>query len=110
MKLGQLIIGFGFLCLHKWLNLGVRHPFCYVHVDNVVDGSNLENFIKVIMNAYLKNGGLIKEDLFKKLLCLDANGVNVFKGKTKVTKYTKEFQTPFSMGVHCVTHKINLVT
>jgi len=37
-------------------------------------------------------------------------GLTCLKGKTKVTKYTKEFQTPFSMGVHCVAHKTNLVT
>jgi len=30
-----------------------KHLFCCVHVDNVMDGSNFENFIKVIMNAYL---------------------------------------------------------
>ncbi len=83
MKLRQLTIGLGFACMHKWLNLGVRHPFCYVHVDNVVDGSNFKNLIKVIMNAYLKNGVLTKEKLSKKLLCFDANGVNVFKGQNK---------------------------
>jgi hypothetical protein len=52
MKLRQLTIGLGFLCMHKWLNLEVMHPFCYVDADNVLDGSNFENFIKVIMNAY----------------------------------------------------------
>jgi hypothetical protein len=83
MKLRQFTIGLGFFYIHKWLNVGVRHPFCYVHVDNVVDGSNFKNFIKVIMNAYLKNGGLTKEEISKKMLCFDANGVNVFKGQNK---------------------------
>jgi hypothetical protein len=69
--------------MHKWLNLGVRHPYCNVHVDNFVDGSNFKNLIKVMMNAYLKNGGLIKEEFSKTILCFDANGVNVFKGQNK---------------------------
>jgi len=83
MKLKQLTVGLGFLCMHKWLNLEGRHPFCYVHVDNIVDGSNFKNLIKVIMNAYLKNGGITKEDISKNLLCFDANGVIVFKGQNK---------------------------
>ncbi len=69
--------------MHKWLNLGVGHPFCNVHIDNVVDGSNFKSLIKVMMNAYLKNGGQTKEELSKKILCFDANGVNVFKGQNK---------------------------
>jgi len=44
---------------------------------------NFKNLIKVIMNAYLENGVLTKEELSKKLLCFDANGVNVFKGQNK---------------------------
>jgi hypothetical protein len=83
MKLRQLTIGLKFLCMHKWFNLGVRHPFCHVHVDNVVDGSNFKNLIKIIMNAYLKNGGLTKEKLFKQLLCFYANEFNVLKGQNK---------------------------
>jgi hypothetical protein len=32
----------------------------------------------MIMNFMMKGGGLNKEELFKKLLCFGANGMNVF--------------------------------
>jgi hypothetical protein len=32
----------------------------------------------MIMNFMMKGGGLSKEELFKKLLCFGANGMNVF--------------------------------
>lgn len=95
-KLRQLTIGLGFLCMHKWLNFGVRHPFCYVHVDNVVVVSNFKNLIKVIMNAYLKNGGLTKELNFLKKCCvLMQMGLMCLRGKTKVTKYIRNLKHLF---------------
>jgi hypothetical protein len=40
-----------------------------VCVDRIVDGSNSNNLIEVIMNASLKGGRLRREDLSKKFLC-----------------------------------------
>jgi len=52
--------------------------FILVCVDRIVDGSNFNNLIEVIMNASLKGGRLTREDLTKKFLCLKVDKVNVF--------------------------------
>jgi hypothetical protein len=61
------------------------------------------------MNFMMKGGELNREELFKKLLCFGLDGLNVFQGsRTRVTKQIKDSQAPFSMGLHCVTHRTNL--
>jgi hypothetical protein len=50
-----------------------------VCVDRIVDGLGI-NLIEIIMNALLKSGGLIKEELSMKLLCLGLMGWMYFKG------------------------------
>jgi hypothetical protein len=61
------------------------------------------------MNALLVNGGLKKEHLLGKLLYFGANGVSIFQGvKIGVTQHIKEFWAPFSMGFHCIAHRVNL--
>jgi hypothetical protein len=58
----------------------------------------------------MKGGGLSREKLSQKLLCFGANGMNMFpRSKIKMTKQTKNSWALFSMGVHCVTHRYNLV-
>jgi hypothetical protein len=47
-------------------------------VDRIVDGSNSNNLIEVIMNASLKGGRLTREDLLKKFLHPKIDKVNVF--------------------------------
>jgi hypothetical protein len=49
-----------------------------VCVDRIVDETSFNNFIEVIMITLVKGGGLIKEELSKKLLCFGANVLNVF--------------------------------
>jgi hypothetical protein len=39
----------------------------------------LNNFIKMIMDAFLNYGGMIREDLFNKLLCFGVDGVSIFQ-------------------------------
>jgi len=56
----------------------------------------------------MKGGGLSKEELSKKL-CFGTNGVKVFQGgKNGMTKRIKDSWAPFSMDVHCVTHRTNV--
>jgi hypothetical protein len=60
------------------------------------------------MFALMKGGGLTTEDVAKNL-CFRADGAFVFQGgKTRVIKQIKETWAPFSMGVYCVAHRINL--
>jgi hypothetical protein len=48
------------------------------------------------MNSIMKGGGLNKEELSKRLLCLGVDGMNVFKrSKTGMTKQIKDSWAPF---------------
>jgi len=81
-----------------------------VFVEKVIDGSSFNNLTEVIMVRLLKGGGLMKENMLQKFLCFGADGANVFQGgKTRVTKQIKDSWAPFSMGVHYVAHRTNLV-
>ncbi len=61
-----------------------------VCVETVVDKLGLKNFIKMIMNAFLNYGGMIRVDLFNKLLCFGVDGVLIFqRGKIGVTRRKK---------------------
>ncbi len=87
----------------------IRLPIL-VFIEKVIDGSCFNNLTKVIMVTLLKGGGLMKENLSKKFLCFGIDGVNVFQGgKTRITKQIRDSWTPFSMGVHCVVCRTNLV-
>jgi hypothetical protein len=67
--------------------------FC---VEKIMDWFNSNNPIEVIMVALMKSGGLIKNDIVKKL-CFSANETFGFLGgKTRVTKQIKEAWTSFS--------------
>ncbi len=75
-----------------------------------MDGSGSLNLTKSIMVVLMKCGGLTREDVAKRLLCFGANGTSIFsQWETRVTRQIKDVWAPFSMGVHCVAHKSNLV-
>jgi hypothetical protein len=98
------------ICLHAYVVYGWTKVLILICVDQIVDGSGSNNLTRAIMNSMMKDGRSSKEELSKKLLCFGANGVNMFQGgKIKVTKQIKDSWAPFSMGVHCVAHCINLV-
>jgi hypothetical protein len=48
--------------------------FC---VERIMDGLSFNNFIEVIMVALLKGGGLIREDVTKKL-CFGVDVASIF--------------------------------
>jgi hypothetical protein len=64
-----------------------------VCVDRIVDGSNSNNLVEVIMNASSKGGRLTREDLSKKFVCLKVDKVNVFYGGKigKLSNKSKNF-------------------
>jgi len=56
-----------------------------VCIERVVDRLRLNNFTKMIMNAFLNYGGMMREDLFNKLLCFGVDSVLIFqRGKIGV--------------------------
>jgi hypothetical protein len=72
-------------------------------LQQVVEGSHVDNLTKVIVKSLLLYGGLLEFDLALKLICFGVDGVMMFQGsKTKVTVQLKEKHVPFLLGVHYV--------
>jgi hypothetical protein len=58
----------------------------FFDIQQVLEGSNVDNLIKVIVDSLLTYGGFKKFDLAFKLVCFATNGVITFQGsKTNVT-------------------------
>jgi hypothetical protein len=68
------------ICVNAYTVDGWTKVPILICVDQIVNGSNSNNLIKVIMNSMMKGGGLSREKLSKKLLCFGADGINVFQG------------------------------
>jgi hypothetical protein len=55
-------------------------------------------------------GNLTQEEIASKLICFGTNGMSTFQGhKTGVTTQIREKYAPFSFGIHCFSHKMNLI-
>jgi hypothetical protein len=75
----------------------------------VINGSNVENLIKCVVQSLLQEGGLGQTNIATKLVAFGSNGVSVFQSSTSsVIKQIEETCTPFNLGVHCVSHTTNL--
>jgi len=65
----------------------------------VVEGSWIDNLAKVIMEGFMIDCGLPRDQIAQKLICFKVNGVNVFQGaKSGVTKQIKDNYAPHSIG------------
>jgi hypothetical protein len=75
-----------------------------------VEGQGADSLFAMIESALLEEGGLSREEIGKKLICFGADGVNVFQGHHNgcITQM-HDFYAPFSLGVHCMAHRMNLV-
>ena len=63
----------------------------------------------VIVEVLEKGGDVGSKDLGEKLLCFGAHGITVFQGaRTSVTKQLHTKYAPFSIGIHCFAHRVNL--
>jgi hypothetical protein len=66
-------------CVHAYVVESWTMVVISVCVERIVYKLGLNNFIKMIMDAFLNYGGMIREDLFNKLLCFGVDGVSIFQ-------------------------------
>lgn len=73
------------------------------------NGATFDSLTKVIMNSLIVNCGLDEAAVASKLLCFEADGVAAFQGRhTGVTRQIIEQYAPFSLGMHCCEHRLQL--
>jgi len=73
------------------------------------DGATANRLTSVITAALSFEGGVSEVMIPEKLLCFGADGVTTFQGlKSGVTTQIKENYAPFTTGVHCCAHRLNL--
>ncbi len=74
-----------------------------------MEGSNAQNLTKIIMDIFTVDGGLIKVEVPKRLLCFGENNVNIFHDvRDGVTIQIWERYVPFFIGIHYMAHQTNL--
>jgi hypothetical protein len=62
------------------------------------------------MLSLINEGGLIREVIASKLVYFGADGMSTFQGhKSGVTTQIREKYAPFTLSIHCFSHKMNLV-
>jgi hypothetical protein len=94
---------------HVYVVKGWRCLSIFLTLFQVLEGSNVDNLTKVIVDSLLTYSGISESNLASKLVCFGVDGVTTFQGpKTNVITQLKK-NTPFMLGVHCVTHQTNLV-
>jgi hypothetical protein len=96
------------ICVHVYVVQSWTKVPDLLFVECIVDGLGSNNLIEVIMVTLVKNGGLIRDNK-SRMLCFGVDGVFIFWRGNKSHMANKRPWAPFSMGVHCVDHRTNLV-
>jgi hypothetical protein len=79
-------------------------------VDTIGVSTTFDNIFGLLLKALVGFGGFGLEELVKKVVNMGCDGNSIFqKHQTNVMLQFKEGVAPFLNGVHCFTHKINLV-
>jgi hypothetical protein len=80
-----------------------------LHILYVSEPGTVDHLIEHIMLALMREGNLTREEIACKLVCFGADGMSTFQGyKTGVTTQIHVKYAPFSIGIHCFSHKMNL--
>jgi hypothetical protein len=79
-------------------------------LEQVIEGGNTNNLIKVIIEALENHANVSHVDVVTKLMSFEINGVNVFQGvcHNGVTQQIKNNFAPYLEGIHFGTlHEFN---
>jgi hypothetical protein len=82
--------------MHAWKRIHI--PFT---LECVVEGGNANNLTTIIIQALMRQGGLIQEESMKRLISQGCHTARTFQLKNKFV--------PYMMGQHCMAHRTNLV-
>ncbi len=61
--------------MHAWKRIHIL-----LTLQPVVEGGNANNFIVIIIQALMQQGGLTQEERTKRLICFGVNGASIFQG------------------------------
>jgi hypothetical protein len=80
-----------------------------IGLKRIIEAPNADHLTSVVLEALQSGAGVGAGDLSSRLLCFGADGVTVFQGaRTGVTVQLAQKYAPFSIGVHCMAHRVNL--
>ena len=80
-----------------------------LHLSQVTEGGRVDHLTSVIIHSLMGEGGLSRSELASKLLCFGSDNVSTFQGsKTGVSTQICEKWAPFSLGMGCCGHRVNL--
>jgi hypothetical protein len=86
-----------------------RQPLLVALMKMEFNGTTSDSLTKLIVNVLSINYGLDETAIASKLLCFGVDGVAVFQDRYNgVTKQIIEQHIPFSVGMHCYGHRLQL--
>jgi hypothetical protein len=86
----------------------VRVPLL-LYLSHVTDGCKSSTILGLITTALMGEGGMSRDKVAAKLVNCGFDGASIFHGtKTGVTRALQQGLVPFSIGVHCCSHRTNL--
>jgi hypothetical protein len=79
-------------------------------LEKVTLGATIANLTQALLHALFNFGGLNEQVVGQKLVSFGINGGNMFINVCNgITTQIKHDVVPFSVPIHCVAHKIDLV-
>jgi len=98
-----------------WLGVNAYNIDCWerilhlLHSTCIFENKTANHLINLIMHALFSEGGLICEEIARKLVCFGANGVNTFQElRMEVMIQIREKWALFCISIFCVSHRLNL--
>jgi hypothetical protein len=80
-----------------------------LHISYVSEPSTTDHLTKRILLTLIRESNMTREEIACKLVCFRTDGMSTFQGyKTGVATQIREKYAPFSIGIHCFSHKMNL--
>jgi hypothetical protein len=102
--------GSTWLSVHVYVCQNFMRVPILLSLQHVTEGSNTDNLTDMISTSLSYHGGMDGEgSVAEKLICFGADGAVVFQGaRSGVTSQLIKKHAPYLMGVHCMSHRMNL--
>ena len=97
------------ICMHVYtVRNFVRQP-TLLTVVKMKDNSMVENIFEVVKSSLIEYGGIDEMMTTQKFECVGVGGALVMQGhKNSLFTKLKDFASPYIVGIHCMSHIMNL--
>lgn len=97
------------LGMHIYVVVNCERVPLYLCMQKFDNSSNANVITEMVIRALHTHGGLSREDIAKKCVCVGCDGASVLQGcRSGVCMQLELSYAPFMVGIHCMAHRTNL--